>query len=944
MKKLSVLLYLDGLTDAAGCDLTGQCLESISVASGLPAEQVQLILLNPAGEERETVTLAEEEGSEAAGSTTGQNTGGGMAVLVPGMTWMEVAAREGFGSVELVRVPEANKAQAWNAGLGHAQGEYCAFWPSSAKVIEGSLRFLCGDTGQNLISLCPGRKGKVRKGSAIRLDHSGLFELEQEPWHTVMVPEAYLVRRGFLADLRFREDLREEAHIELILRLLSKNRGTFWYEKDSVYSYRTPTEYSASSNLPEERWWYEESVRSFLIPFLRAMHKEYEGAIPQYLQAAVYYILSAKFRANLSGDDKLMMNRDETMEFYRLCFELLAMVDNEIICQKGDMIKLKLPRALRMVLLKGKADQLGMTLKVTETEEGIVSGVFVNDAGQEMGEPVILGNLENEVFNVQVINERNGKLELDGNFQGAAFLDYSDYTLCGRIEGPRTEEIPVQRSEVYGLLKCFGVSYAKKCMIHIEVPVEKLTDGSRFSVYVKHQGALHQLQFKFTSINSRLLTYSQRAYWRFDKNRYVLYRRKNSLLVKKSSAPDTLWRELQLLAVLLLQKSRKEAFVCTAMRLWYWLTKPFYRKKRIWITFDKLYKAGDNGEYFFQYCERQNDGVDCYYIINRDAPDYERLVEEHGKHILIYKTWRCRLMALRAEAVMATHAGTAIYVGIKNSQFRFFKDLYHADNICIQHGLSIQKIANFQNRLYANTKLYCLASPFERDNVAKPIYGYEPDMLKMTGLARYDGLRSKEQKQILITPTWRKNVVQTKGVGMTNEHNNYFKETAYYRIYNSLINDQTLITCAKELGYRIIFLLHPAMSAQIDDYDRNDYVELLQATGDMSYEKILTESSLMVTDYSGVQFDFAYQRKPIVYYHPDELPPHYTEGGLIYSTMGFGPICTGHEQIIAELCGYMKRGCRMKDEYRKRADQFFAFDDFRNAERIYQEVMKFESR
>ena len=65
------------------------------------------------------------------------------------------------------------------------------------------------------------------------------------------------------------------------------------------------------------------------------------------------------------------------------------------------------------------------------------------------------------------------------------------------------------------------------------------------------------------------------------------------------------------------------------------------------------------------------------------------------------------------------------------------------------------------------------------------------------------------------------------------------------------------------------------MSAQLEDFDRNDYVELIPATGDMSYEKILTESSLMVTDYSGVQFDFAYQRKPLVYYHPDALPPHY---------------------------------------------------------------------
>ena len=172
-------------------------------------------------------------------------------------------------------------------------------------------------------------------------------------------------------------------------------------------------------------------------------------------------------------------------------------------------------------------------------------------------------------------------------------------------------------------------------------------------------------------------------------------------------------------------------------------------------------------------------------------------------------------------------------------------------------------------------------------------------------------------------------------------HNDTFKNSEYFRIYNSLINDQTLIDCAKRTGYKLIYLLHPAMSSQAEDFDKNDAVEIVQATGDMSYEKILTESSLMVTDYSGVQFDFAYQRKPIVYYHPDSLPPHYEEGGLIYDTMGFGPICKNHDSVVSTLCTYMENGCKMPEEYVKRADDFFYFNDFNNCERIYHEVCAF---
>ena len=118
----------------------------------------------------------------------------------------------------------------------------------------------------------------------------------------------------------------------------------------------------------------------------------------------------------------------------------------------------------------------------------------------------------------------------------------------------------------------------------------------------------------------------------------------------------------------------------------------------------------------------------------------------------------------------------------------------------------------------------------------------------------------------------------------------------------------------------------------------------IPAVGDMSYEKMFCESSLMVTDYSGIQFDFAYMRKPVIYYQPEELPPHYEEGGLIYETMGFGPICRTHRQIVDTLCQYIASDCVNDNEYVRRANDFFAFYDHKNCERIYDAVMDYSSR
>lgn len=47
------------------------------------------------------------------------------------------------------------------------------------------------------------------------------------------------------------------------------------------------------------------------------------------------------------------------------------------------------------------------------------------------------------------------------------------------------------------------------------------------------------------------------------------------------------------------------------------------------------------------------------------------------------------------------------------------------------------------------------ASKYEIQNLSLPEYDYRPEHLKLTGVPRYDGLVNKDQRQILITPTWR---------------------------------------------------------------------------------------------------------------------------------------------------------------------------------------------
>jgi hypothetical protein len=434
------------------------------------------------------------------------------------------------------------------------------------------------------------------------------------------------------------------------------------------------------------------------------------------------------------------------------------------------------------------------------------------------------------------------------------------------------------------------------------------------------------------------------SYWCFASYMVTLHRSGNGvdgLRICRAGRIERMHRETRLLGeILCASYGSKKMFT---LRLLYWLALPFYKRKNIWITFDKLYKGGDCGEYFYKYMQtRTAEGITPVYVIRRDAPDYRRL-EAEGYRPAVYRSTGQRLAYLNAKLVFGTHSGVHSFCGFNNWEVQFIQDRLTAVNTCIQHGLSVQDLRADSHRVINNNKRYYCASRCEIDNLSKPVYDYDPSVLRLTGIPRYDGLTDQSSRQILITPTWRSYIAMPSVMGSSRPYNPQFQETEYYRIFQALLSDQRLIETAKRTGYRIVYLLHPVISAQKQDFHPGEGIELLSAL-ESNYEQLLTESSLMVTDYSGVQFDFAYMRKPVVYFHPPSLPPHYEEGGFCYETQGFGEICRTQEELVSALCDYMETDCVLRECYRSREDAFFAFADQGNCKRIFEDALEYQRR
>lgn len=169
-----------------------------------------------------------------------------------------------------------------------------------------------------------------------------------------------------------------------------------------------------------------------------------------------------------------------------------------------------------------------------------------------------------------------------------------------------------------------------------------------------------------------------------------------------------------------------------------------------------------------------------------------------------------------------------------------------------------------------------------------------------------------------------------------------FKNTNFFKFYNNLMNSPKLLDAMKKYNYTGIFCLHPVFSEQWRDFTNNSLFTIMKK---YSHQTLLSEASLLITDYSSVFFDFAYMKKPIIYTqfdYEEYRKNHYKKGYFDYVLNGFGPVCYDLDICINYIIDELKDKCKLKNNYLKRIKKFFAFID-NNNNRIYNAIKNSES-
>ena len=361
------------------------------------------------------------------------------------------------------------------------------------------------------------------------------------------------------------------------------------------------------------------------------------------------------------------------------------------------------------------------------------------------------------------------------------------------------------------------------------------------------------------------------------------------------------------------------------------------RRRKIWIICEDKNEARDNGYCFFKYLREKQPQVDVYYAIKYSSPDYSK-VKSIGKTIR-YGGMKHWILYLNCEYNISTQkAGKPdAAIGYVLEHLRIVKDRF----IFLQHGITINKATWL---FYNNTKMrlfICGAKP-EYEYV-KQFFGYPNDHVKYLGFSRFDEYHNIEvnTKQILLMPSWREWIASKNEYSRRYEDTSDFTNTEYYHKYQELINNSQLISFLKTNDCHLVFYPHRNMQKYINSFTTtSDRIKILSNKGS-DIRELLIESAAMITDYSSVGIDFAYMKKPVLYYQFDEKrfrEAQYAEGYYDYKKYGLGEVVDDIDTLIHKLQTIYDNNLTMSDDFEIAHKRFFELYDDKNSERIYNEL------
>ena len=377
-------------------------------------------------------------------------------------------------------------------------------------------------------------------------------------------------------------------------------------------------------------------------------------------------------------------------------------------------------------------------------------------------------------------------------------------------------------------------------------------------------------------------------------------------------------------------KSKPKYFIFLCLYYFmYPLCHILYGRKNNWLICERGDDAQDNGYFFFKYLRDNHPEINAVYLIKKSSPDYNR-VSSIGKAVE-YGSFKHFLMMIGYPVKISSQLfGYSPWI---QSTIYYRRHKTRHKHIFLQHGITKNDVPGFYYEVCKSLDLFVCGAKPEYEYI-KNAFGYQNDTIQYLGFPRFDNLHSYESNNhILVMPTWRRYLSR-----LTNEE---FLNTEFYREWSKFLNNEELIALCKKKGIEVDLYLHHELQPYSSLFKKSEVVNITKS-GEKDVQSLLKESSLLITDFSSVYFDFAYMNKPMIFFQFDEdkyNKEHYAKGYFDYRRDGFGDVCLNVTSVVKSITEVFNNQFNMDKKYLDRTTRFFTLDKNHNCDRVFESIV-----
>lgn len=808
----------------------------------------------------------------------------------------------------------SRQAHARNIGLRYASGKYINFCDPDDVLSKNTLSLVWDFfekhfSETNIVSIPLFFFGDLNGPHMLNDKFDGgsrIIDLNKEPEYIQLSAASAFFKNTKNLTLSFDTSLYHAEDAKMILQLLD-TLPTLGVVSEAKYYYRKRASGTVSTRQFNKNS-YLAYVDNFLLHIINFYKNKYK-TVPKFVQSALMYDIQSKFSQSKIPDS--LMNQQELKEYVSKLFWVTENINENIIWRQK-----YISREIKLLIDDYKENKLFSKQKYIEHKKN----KFVS---HKLTNRIIVDNID--------IDNENYKMTFCFHLNLSPFV--SDFQLFLH-SGKKQKTMTYVKTTDNFILN--NVCIFKSHFYKFDVDLHDC-NLQKFHFVLKAFNEKITITDIIFSKNTPISSKLHKSFYIFDK--FKLKKINNVIVIKRKKHLDRLGSEVKFDFSIMKQKTYLKKWKIILARWLYLFLYPFLHNKNIWLISDKADRADDNGEAFFKYCQKNKTNQKLYFLISKKYPDYKRM-KQYGrvvdfmsiKHIVLFMFAKYNISA-------HSHSECKNPFGVYEEYFRDIT--FNVKFVFLQHGIIFGDISRLLKRNILNAKYFVSSTNAEHESLLQENYGYEKENIILTGLPRFDYLYSNTKKIITFAPTWRRSLFSY----MDSKTSKWIlakplEESEYYKSICSLLSNKKLLDFADTHGYQIQFLPHSTLFPYADKFKIDKRVKVLTYEN-VCFRDVFAESSLIITDYSSLVFDFAYLRKPVLYYHSDNLSgSNYDSGYFDFERDGFGEICYTENDLVKVICDYIEFSCKIKTKYLKRINNTFAFNDKNCCQRIFDILTK----